>query len=64
MPIASAANVGHGVVVVVDVVVVDVESAGWNASEARMFESRLILMDFRKRLDSDGVRLWVRRPGS
>ena len=47
-----------------DVVVVDVESMGWTASEARMFESRLILMDFRKRLDSDGVRLWVRRPGS
>ena len=46
-----------------DVVVVDVESMGWTASEARMFESRLILMDFRKRLDSDGVRLWVRRPG-
>jgi len=47
-----------------DVVVVDVESTGWAPSEARMFESRLILMDFRKRLDSDGVRLWVRRPGS
>ena len=47
-----------------DVVVVDVESLGWTAAEARMFESRLILMDFRKRLDSDGVRLWVRRPGS
>jgi hypothetical protein len=37
---------------------------GWTASEARMFESRLILMEFRKRLDRDGVRLWVRRPGA
>ena len=47
-----------------DAVVVDVESMGWTASEARMFESRLILMEFRKRLDRDGVRLWVRRPGT
>ena len=47
-----------------DAVVVDVESMGWTASEARMFESRLILMEFRKRLDRDGVRLWVRRPGA
>ena len=47
-----------------DAVVVDVESMGWTASETRMFESRLILMEFRKRLDRDGVRLWVRRPGA
>jgi hypothetical protein len=48
----------------IDAVVVDVESLGWLATEIRMFESRLIAMDYRKRFDRDGVRLWVRRPGA
>ncbi len=46
----------------IDAVVVDVESLGWIAPEVRQFESRLIAMDYRKRFDSEGVRLWVRRP--
>ena len=48
----------------IDAVVVDVESLGWIAPEVRQFESRLIAMDYRKRFDSEGVRLWVRRPRS
>lgn len=48
----------------IDVVVVDEESLDWLATEIRMFESRLIAMDYRKRFDRDGVRLWVRRPGA
>jgi hypothetical protein len=48
----------------IDAVVVDVESLGWLDTEIRMFESRLIAMDYRKRFDRDGVRLWVRRPGA
>jgi len=48
----------------IDAVVVDVESLGWIATEVRMFESRLIAMEYRKRFDRDGVRLWVRRPGA
>ncbi len=48
----------------IDAVVVDVESLGWIVTEVRMFESRLIAMEYRKRFDRDGVRLWVRRPGA
>ncbi len=48
----------------IDVVVVDVDSLGWTAPEVRQFESRLIAMDYRKRFDREGVRLWVRRPGA
>ncbi|MEC9395265.1 MAG: DUF2079 domain-containing protein [Actinomycetota bacterium] len=48
----------------IDAVVLDVDSMGWTAPEARMFESRLINMDYRKRFELEGVRLWVRRPNS
>ncbi len=48
----------------IDAVVLDVESLGWTAPEARMFESRLINMDYRKRFELEGVRLWIRHPGS
>lgn len=48
----------------IDAVVVDVDSLGWIATEVRMFESRLIAQDYRKRFDRNGVRLWVRRPGA
>ena len=48
----------------IDAVVLDVDSLGWTAPEARMFESRLINMQYRKRFDLDGVRLWTLRPGA
>ena len=47
-----------------DAVVLDEMSMGWTQAEGRLFESRLILMDFRKRMDRDGVSLWIRRPGT
>ena len=47
-----------------DAVVLDELSMGWTQAEGRLFESRLILMDFRKRMGRDGVSLWIRRPGA
>jgi len=48
----------------IDAVVLDVAALGWTAPEARMFESRLINMQYRKRFELEDVRLWVRRPGA
>ena len=47
-----------------DAVVLDDLSMGWTQAEGRLCESRLILMDFRKQMDRDGVSLWIRRPGA
>lgn len=48
----------------IDAVVVDIESMGWSEPDTRIFESRLINLEYTKRFDRDGIRLWIRRPGA
>jgi hypothetical protein len=48
----------------IDVVVFDRETSGLTNSGNRGFESKLVLLDFRRRFEDEGVRVWVRRPGA
>jgi len=48
----------------IDVLVFDSDTSGWSRSRIRVFEDDLIDRGFRLRFDSEGVRVWWRRPGS
>jgi len=47
----------------VDVVVFDRETSELSNSGNRGFEDKLVVLNFRRRFEDEGVSVWVRRPG-
>ena len=48
----------------IDVIVFDRDSSGLSNSGNRDFEDKLVVLDFRRRFEDEGVSVWVRRPGA
>jgi hypothetical protein len=48
----------------VDVLVFDGNDLNWFRSEIRDFEDGMVELGFGRRYESEGIQVWIRRPGS